>query len=178
MAGISTSQITGDGIAGFHKLGFYGGGFTDFRFTPKSALQLELNFIQKGSRQTPTVKNGNAKILYNFNYIELPIVYRWYGIKNMNFEIGPQFGYMISHVRKDIAGEVNDQIPYRPLELSATAGLSYYLLKNKKLEVNARYSMSVLSIQSADWWVNHVMAFSLRWWFKRAVIKANPEGDE
>ena len=113
-AGISTSQIVGDGIHGFHKVGGFGGAFTDFRFTKNSALQLELNFIQKGSRQTPRVKDGIAipKVLYNFNYIELPIVYRWYGIKNMNLEVGPQFAYLISHYREDVAGEViNDPIP-------------------------------------------------------------------
>lgn len=178
-AGISTSQIIGDGIHGFHKVGFYGGGFTDFRFTKKSALQFELNFIQKGSRQTPTAKNGNVKLLWNFNYVELPIVYRWYGIKNMNIEIGPQLAYMISNYREDPAGEViNDPIPYRPLDLSVTAGLSYYFLKSKKLEVNVRYATSILSVQSADWWSNQVISFSLRYWFKRAEIKANPDGDE
>lgn len=173
-AGISTSQMTGDNIVGFHKAGFYGGAFTDYRFTPRSTLQLELSFLQRGSRQTPTVKNNNTRFLYNLNYIEFPVLYRWYGIKNMNLEIGPSVSYLINSKQEDSFGEVTNKIEFNKIDLSIAAGLSYYLLKSKKLEVNARYSLSVIptSSDAARYWQHHVIAFSIRYWFKTTISQA------
>ena len=166
--GISTSQVTGDNIGGFNKVGGWGGAFTDYRFTPRSTIQFELSFIQKGSRQAPTVKNNGVLYVNNQNYLELPILYRWYGIKNMSIEMGTQVGYLINAVERDNAGEIRGAIPHRQVEWSAAAGLSYYFWKGK-IEVNARYANSILSMKKTDWWVNHVFAFSVRFWFKTTL---------
>lgn len=170
-AGISTTQITGDGIGGFNKVGAWGGGFTDFRFTPRSTLQLELSFIQKGSRQAATVKNNNMFILYNLNMIEIPVIYKWYGIKNMSIELGLQAGIVLSSVEKGtIIVESRNSDVYHRGEWSGAAGLSYYFWKGK-IEVNARYSNSILSLRKGDWWMNHVLGFSVRYWFKTTLDK-------
>jgi hypothetical protein len=170
--GISTTQVTGDGIVGFHKAGGWAGAFTDYRFTPRSAIQFELSFIQKGSRRTPTVKNGNDFRLYNHNMIEIPILYRWYGIKNMSIELGTQVGVLLSSIDRVENSfnnfETRNSPAYRKAEWSGTAGLSYYFLKGK-VEVNARYSNSILTIRKNGLWMNHVFAFSVRYWFKTTL---------
>lgn len=171
--GISTSQVSGDGIGGFNKVGGWGGAFTDYRFTPRSTLQFEISFIQKGSRQTPTVKNNNTFILYNYNMLEIPVLYRWYGIKNMSIEIGPQVGVLLSSVEKgsDPSFVEARNSPANPrAELSGAAGLSYYFWKGK-VEANVRYSNSITTIRKYDWWINHVFAFSVRYWFKTTLDK-------
>lgn len=168
-AGISTTQVSGDGIAGFNKVGGWGGAFTDYRFTPRSTLQLELSFIQKGSRQAPTAKNNNILILYNHNMLEIPVMYRWYGIKNMSIELGTQVGILLSSLdRVTNAVESRNSSVYHRAEWSGAAGLSYYFWKGK-IEVNARYSNSILSMRKQDWWMNHVFAFSVRFWFKTTL---------
>ncbi|MBL4585877.1 MAG: PorT family protein [Flavobacteriales bacterium] len=180
--GISTSQVTGDNIGGFNKVGGWGGLYTDFRFTPRSALQLELSFIQKGSKQTPTVKNGNTLFLHNQNMVEMPILYRWYGVKNLSLEIGTQVGFFLSTVERDNFNETRNNPLFRKAEWSVAAGISYFFLKSKKLEVNARFANSILSVKRGDWWMNHVIAFSLRYWFKTTLdqdkIKASAKKDK
>ena len=171
--GISTSQVTGDNIGGFNKAGGWAGAFTDYRFTPRSALQFELSFIQKGSRQAPTVKNNNTFILYNYNMLEIPVLYRWYGIKNMSIEVGPQVGILLGSVEKGSDPsfvQTKNSPAYPKAELSGAAGLSYFFWKGK-IEVNARYTNSILSMKKEDWWVNHVFAFSVRYWFKTTLDK-------
>lgn len=171
--GLSTSQVTGDNLSGFNKVGFWGGGFTDYRFTPKSTMQLELTFIQKGSRQTPTVKNGNVFYVMNLNYLEIPVLYKWYGIRNMSVEIGPQFGFLLANTEEDNAGEIpqDPDTPFKVFELSGSAGLSYYFWKGR-IEANARYSNSILPIRGevVRWpyggQLNQIISFSVRWWFK------------
>lgn len=169
LAGISTSQISGDGIGGFNKVGAWAGGFTDYRFTPRSTLQLELTFIQKGSRQAPTAKNNNILILYNHNMLEIPVMYRWYGIKNMSIELGTQVGILLSSLdRVTNSVESRNSSVYHRAEWSGAAGLSYYFWKGK-IEVNVRYSNSILSMRKQDWWMNHLFGFSVRYWFKTTL---------
>lgn len=174
-AGISATQMFGDDIGGFNKAGIYGGAFTDYRLRPKSTLQLELSFLQRGSKQTPTPKNGNTRWLFNLNYIEMPILYRWYGIKNMSLELGPSASFLISSRQEDIFGEIPNElrVPFHDFDFSGVIGLSYYLVKGK-LEVNARYSMSIVPTSNGPRknWHHHVMAFSLRWWFKTTIDQA------
>ncbi len=170
--GISTTQVSGDGIGGFNKVGGWGGAFTDYRFTPRSTLQFEISFIQKGSRRTPTVKNNNDFRLYNQNLIEIPILYKWYGIKNMSLEMGTQVGVLLSTFDRveniENNFETRNNPAYRPVEWSAAAGLSYYFWKGK-VEANVRYSNSILTMVKGDWWVNHVFGFSVRYWFKTSL---------
>lgn len=168
-AGISTSQVTGDAIGGFNKLGAWGGAFTDYRFTPRSTLQLELSFIQKGSRQTPTDKNNNILIYHNHNMLEIPVMYRWYGIKNMSVELGLQAGIILSTIdRETNQPDTRNNPLFRKAEFSGAAGLSYYFWKGK-IEVNARYANSLYPLKTRGNWLNHVFAFSVRFWFKTTL---------
>jgi hypothetical protein len=58
---------------------------------------------------------------------------------------------------------------FQPAEFSGAAGLSYYLWKNK-IEINMRYANSILSLKgNRDWWMNHLFAFSVRFWFKTTL---------
>lgn len=167
--GISTSQVTGDGIGGFNKVGGWAGAFTDYRFTPRSTLQLEVSFIQKGSRQAPTVKNDGILYVHNQNILEIPVLYKWYGIRNMSVELGLQAGIILNTVERGntIPTTTNNPL-FRTAEFSGAAGLSYYFWKGK-IEVNARYSNSLMSIKTRDFWMNHVFAFSVRFWFKTTL---------
>ena len=169
-AGISTTQVTGDGIGGFNKVGAWAGAFTDYRFTPRSTLQMEISFIQKGSRQAPNVKNDGILYVHNQNILEIPVLYKWYGIKNMSIEMGLQAGIILSTVERGntIPTTTNNPL-FKPAEFSGAAGLSYYFWKGK-VEVNMRYSNSILSLKgNRDWWMNHVFAFSVRYWFKTTL---------
>ena len=174
--GIATSQVSGDDLAGFNKPGFWGGGFTDFRFTPKSTIQLELSFIQKGSRMAPTVDNNNQYFLIGLNYVEMPLLYRWYGIRNMSIEIGPQIGFLVSSVEENQFGEILGKPPFKSFEFSGAVGLSYFFLPSKKLEVNARYANSILPIRGEfiQWpyggQLNQLISFSVRYWFKTTYV--------
>lgn len=173
--------------ASYSKVGFWGGGFTDFRFSPKSTLQLEVGFIQKGTRQVGTVDNNNEERGMNLNYLEIPLLYKWWGIRNMSVEIGPQIGILLSHSEWDNFGEFTNlnYEDFQRIDFSAAVGLSYYLLRSR-LEVNARYAISALPIRYkaqgvAQWPLgrqyNSLFGLSVRWWF-RNTYDAPPRKDK
>jgi len=175
--------------AHYNKVGLWAGGFTDYRFTPNSTLQMELSFAQKGFRQAGNLDNNNVDKGMNLNYLEVPILYRWWGIRNMSVEIGPQMGVLLSHREWDQFGDIEGGNPnykdFTRFELSAAAGLSYFFLKGR-LEVNARYAISALPIRvraqgEAIWPLarqyNSMFGFSVRWWFKN-TYEAPPKAEK
>ena len=61
-AGFTATQMSGDELSGFHKIGAYAGGFVNWRFVqnPRWAIQPEINFVMKGSSSfLRPDKNGN-----------------------------------------------------------------------------------------------------------------------
>ena len=104
--------------------------------------------------------------------MEIPVLYKWYGIKNMSVEIGTQIGIILSTVDRVENStnnfETRNNPAFKQVEWSGAAGLSYYFWKGK-IEVNARYSNSILTLKTRDWWMNHLFAFSVRYWFKTTL---------
>lgn len=73
--GFSASQVRGDGIEGFNKLGPYGGLIVDIRKYTNVGLQLGLLYHDKGSRKVANPKTEDYTTwAYRFTYIDIPIV--------------------------------------------------------------------------------------------------------
>lgn len=49
VAGVSTTQVSGDNLAGFHKAGLILGGFVKRDINDQMQLQIEMTYTQKGS---------------------------------------------------------------------------------------------------------------------------------
>jgi hypothetical protein len=147
--GITGTQVTGDQLAGFNKAGLFGGFFVNRDIGNLGDGQLEINFIQKGSRKNAHPDKGDyVKYLLRLNYVEVPVMYR-FRIKNfLKIEAGVMFAYLINTKEFDIQGQV---IPdptvagFKKYDLSAFAGLNYKI--NDKLSLSLRYSYSVLAIR-------------------------------
>lgn len=82
LAGINSSQVSGDELSGFNKVGLFIGGSAILPVSEKSLVEMELLFIQKGSK-TPTPKNGAANNFYkmSLNYLEVPLIYTFRPVK-------------------------------------------------------------------------------------------------
>jgi hypothetical protein len=149
-AGISASQLSGDQLSGFNKAGFYGGGFSNFYFTEKSALQLELYFIQKGSHKNQRPKN-NDYTAYNINlqYVEMALLYQWHFSKRFYLETGPALGVILKTLatEKDENGIIpNYSRPrFNQFDLSVLAGLGFNISKHFK--TNLRFENSVIPVR-------------------------------
>src|SRR5207237_7949390 len=76
IAGISTTQVAGDQLSGFNKAGIIGGGFVVTPIGDKTSLQMEINFIQKGSRK-PLQTDNNEFYVMRLSYFEVPVLFKW-----------------------------------------------------------------------------------------------------
>ena len=145
IAGIATSQVSGDALGGFHKAGLYLGVFTELPLSLISNIKMEMNYIQKGS--------NNPKISENFvpdistSYIEVPISVNYYQNETMCFEIGIQTAFLLNFSDNDEYGPIpNDQsIAFNKVDLGAFIGMNYHLTDN--ILLNSRISNSILPVR-------------------------------
>ncbi len=170
--GATTSQISGDNLGGFHKLGATAGGFVNWQLMdrPKFGLklQLEMNFVMKGSHSyTPPkqVVNPLGKYALNLGYIEVPVLARMriarITIRNSSdfeFEVGPAFGVNVYSRERDAYGIIQGRPEFSRFELSLMGGLSYTFKEHHAITL--RYSNSILKVRTPDWAVN-------RWIYKQ-----------
>ena len=110
-AGFTATQMSGDDLSGFHKMGAYAGGFVNWRFirNPHWAIQPEINFVMKGSSTFLRAdKNGNIgnKYVLTLYYIEVPALAKYMIINGLEVEFGPTFGILCAATEKDANGKM------------------------------------------------------------------------
>jgi len=178
IAGGLVSQVDGDDNGGFHKLGFLGGGLVSLRISPHSSFQMELEYIQKGSRGNDTVNYND--FLMRFHYLEVPLLYQYTFAKRFSVKAGPAMDVLLGSYEERDGLEVPEIYtePLRNVTLSGIFGVSGYITNH--LKVNFRFNYSLLSIRQptetppADYryilWqkgqFNNVLSLSLLWYFK------------
>ena len=171
IGGISTTQVAGDNLEGFNKAGLIGGGFVNRSMSEDISLQMEIIFIQKGSRKPIQPDNDNSFYVMRLSYFEVPVLVKWQALKKLNIEAGPSVGVLIFSEEETEAGILNAP-PFKKMEFSGNIGASYPL--TEKLTVNTRYSQSLLPIRPFPGYVtdffhsgqyNTVLAFTLQYRF-------------
>ena len=137
LAGFNLSEISGDFVTGPNKFGFYGGLFINRYISDRASLQLEIDYVQKGSNKPPDSISYSYYIL-RLHYIELHLYYK-YDIKKFTIEAGASLGYLAKSYEEADGWEIDD--PFNEFDFSVGIGLYYKFSKN--LSANLRYSNTV-----------------------------------
>jgi hypothetical protein len=147
--GLVASQISGDRLAGFDKPGLYTGAFVSYNLNPEQSLQMELSFIQKGSRKTPNMDIGDyTSYKLNMNYLEIPVWYRYKPLERIGLEASLSWAYLFNYSEKDENGDIPmpPGVPeFKKYDVSAGAGIFYNV--NRKLSMHLRITHSVLPVR-------------------------------
>ena len=114
------------------KTGFVGGAFVTIKFSDKIAIQGDLLYSQQG------VELDVDKI--NLDYINFPIVLKYYIIKRVNIQAGPQFGTVIN----DNLGEVIGPNDINSFDITGIVGIGIDLPLN--LRITGRYGFGLSEI--------------------------------
>jgi len=175
LGGLAASEISGDRLQGPNKAGIYAGAYVYRYFSAQSSFQMELDFIQKGSRENPDSTNAYHSYLLRLNYVEIPVHYRYDFMDRASLEAGLSLGVLIHHYELADGYEwVSGADKFKPVDLSFNFGLFYTLTDN--LRFNVRYSNSILPVRAhsggATWRANkgqynEVLSFVLFYEFGR-----------
>jgi len=182
-AGILTgglvSQVDGDTWSGYNKFGFLAGGYVSLRLSPHSSFQMEMEYIQKGSRKNNDLeKNDFNSYLLRLHYLEIPILYQFTFAKRISAETGPAMDVLLgSYEEKDGIPDPPTE-PLRPVTLSGIVGVSAYITNHLKACFRLNYSLISIRNTTAPYpasyrkilfeWgqYNNVISLSLSWDFK------------
>ncbi len=148
MLGFTGSQVAGDNDEGYNKAGLFAGGFVNLKIGYRSLLQLELEFMQKGSRHNPNYEEGDFKsLLIRLAYVEMPLLYQYIISDKFKIEAGPSLAVLIDSFEEydEVEG---DRKNFRLLHLCLNAGV-YYSLTDKIL-LNLRTNNSLINIRNQE----------------------------
>ena len=141
-AGISTSQISGDNLAGFNKAGIILGGFVNRKINNLLMVQMEMIYIQKGSSNPNQNEYNFADI--HLDYIEIPLLAIIKNSEKISLEGGIHCSALINGYYQDLYGKLENQTSFDSFELGAIIGISYNL--SSKISLNTRLSNSIIPI--------------------------------
>lgn len=179
--GGDVSQVDGDYSAGFYKFGYLAGAFVSLRVSHRSSFQMELGYIQKGSRIiADSLNNSGNTYLMRFHYLEIPILYQYTFGKRFSWEVGPAMDVVLGSLEESNGMETQSTVPLRPVTLAGILGFSGFI--SKHLKANLRFNYSLLSIRDISGMktippsyryilfergqFNNVLSFSIMWYIK------------
>lgn len=127
------------------KISLYAGAFAEYKFNDWLAVSPELLY----SRQGAAYSEGGDKFKYRFNYINLPVLAKFYVIDGLSIDVGPQFGYMLNaRVWGKVDGETATvdfedaaDVELNKFDIGIVAGATYNITEN--IFVQARYNFGL-----------------------------------
>jgi len=123
------------------RTGYHAGLFTLVKIGP-IGIQPEVIFSKQGTKYTINSNDYEA----NFDYINVPLILKFYLPLKLNLQAGPQFGFLSAAEIKDAAGstDVKDFFENNS-DISVAVGLGWDLPFG--LTVDARYNIGVSDIE-------------------------------
>lgn len=129
MAGPVASQISGDGLGGWDKIGFAAGAWVSIPFSEKSEMTISMKYITKGSRTKRDTLTNNM-FAYHLNYIDVPVLYSYRVVRkksSFNLNIGPYAGVLLK--QKIVTNGYDYAVipPFSGFDVGASVGITWWL---------------------------------------------------
>lgn len=168
-AGVNLSQVDGDEVYGFKKVGFTGGPSVIIPFgkDKKWSVTLELLYSQLGSRQksvygaSDTIRDSTRAGFYDgyrlsLNYVQIPVIVHFTDKRFIAGGIGLQYGQLVAvkeyedynDNRGFVRSKTTLQGPYTRADFEALADIRIRVYQG--LWFNVRYSYSILPIRTRE----------------------------
>lgn len=158
--GLNVSSITGDVTDSKSLIGAQFGGFAEIKISDKFAVQPELLFSMQGAKS----EYSDSDIDYSYseesktklNYLNVPILAKYYVAEKFALLAGPQFGILMSAKEEYEFSENLDGVTdsgsesidakefYKSLALSFNLGASYSITEN--FFVDAKYNLGLSNV--------------------------------
>ena len=143
IAGVSTSQVAGDLLGGFNKIGFLTGAYTSLNVKENISFQFEITYIEKGSRNPNLYKNTIQEI--TLSYVEVPISINLQQKENLGVEVGILPAFLINAEMNDYFSEIEIDPAFEKYDFGVFAGINYHITDN--IILHTRISNSTIPIR-------------------------------
>lgn len=153
-AGVNFARIS-DASGLSNRTGFTGGIFAGGTFADKFGIQGELLYSQQGAE----FEFGD----FNLDYVNVPILVRYFLVQGLNVQAGPQFGILVNDDAQALVGEVINDIATNKFDISGVIGLGYDLPLG--LRVSGRYHFGLNDVADNTRGKNSVVTLAVGYSF-------------
>ncbi|MCG2418887.1 PorT family protein [Aequorivita sp. F47161] len=115
------------------KTGFQAGVFAGIKFTDKVGIQADLLYSQQGAE----FDAGE----FDLTYVNVPVVLKYYLVKGLNIQAGPQFGFIVDDNIADVLGNIYEA---ESSDVSGIIGAGYDFPFG--IRVDARYNFGLSDV--------------------------------
>ncbi|QNL22178.1 outer membrane beta-barrel protein [Hyphobacterium sp. CCMP332] len=163
IAGFNASQLDGDRMAGFNKLGLLLGGSAGVNLKENFKVELRILYSQKGSRFTD---KDPVDLNFRLNYLDFPMVFRYRLdqkffelAENIELEAGLQFSYLLEAKEGDpLIGFVRLYDAFEPRIYGFILGCSY---NYDRYTFRLNFQRSLVSTNKSLSFLDRTLSFTL-----------------
>ena len=109
-------------------------------------LLLEVPITEKISFQPELMYSGQGSSSAILTYLNVPLIGKYYVVKGLSLEAGPQIGFLLSAEDTDTDANIKDA--FTSVDFSLGLGVGYTL--NNGLFFNARYNLGIANISNVE----------------------------
>ncbi len=148
VGGFNLSQIDGDLLTGFNKIGFNVGGRVDAIFTDRWRLGIEMLFAQQGASRNKLDNPASAYDKIRMNFVEVPVMIHFTDWK-IQASTGVSYSRLINYEIIDYTGEdVTEDIPVKEDLVSFIIGGTFFFQEN--LGINVQWAKWINNLRVGD----------------------------
>jgi opacity protein-like surface antigen len=147
ITGMNASQVNGDKLGGFDKIGLLAGAGISREVSKKLGWQFEILYSEKGSKDVAGANNLQLDTLFKFNYIEIPILFNYDVYDKIQVQAGIYNAVRIKAEYDDYVNSFDRSNQIRALDHGLCIGVNYSITEHWK--ANFRVSQSVLDINNS-----------------------------
>jgi len=145
IAGFNASQVEGDDLKGYHKVGILAGMYVQTDIAPAIVAGMEIKYSQKGARNKYDAKNPEVeKYVMRLGYIDIPL-FMGFRTNDRSMIIGGIAPGVLIH-SEEVFGESGNNEPDRPafetFDLQPFLGFQFDFLERASIDL--RFALSVV----------------------------------
>ena len=150
-ADLDMSNISGNGMRGTFSLGFNGGAFAEYNFTPKLGIQPEVLFTQFNNKQgedflTYYVNSGksDAKASIKLSYVTVPVLFSYNVNEIFSLNAGPQVSFLV-YDNEDLL--LRDKAAFKNVDYGIAGGVTLHV---SQVRFYGRYVYGLADVNNID----------------------------
>jgi opacity protein-like surface antigen len=167
-AGVNFANFGGDVDESSSRTGFHVGAVVELPISETFSIQPEVVFSQQGAQVDSSTETNFGGVTtrstteneQTLNYINVPVLAKYYVMEGLSLELGPQVGFLVSAKSKfdstststvggtstssSASGETDNKDGFKSVDFSAVAGVGYELPMG--LFFQARYQVGISSV--------------------------------
>lgn len=166
LIGINLSQVDGDQLAGYNKLGLNTGLQINRKINESWDGAFEIRYSMKGARTVVTDPDlpPPLDLKLNYHYVEVPLLAKYSALEKFTFYGGPSIGINVLNERNE-NGRQSEELELKLIELCVHLGGTYFL--TDKIGLDLRHSYSLSSVRDVPIIVNSPTWFGRAGWYNR-----------